>query len=300
MRQLFYKIIYSAQINPILLRINRALRNALGIGVMLPPSGKITLRPEGIKPFVLYTNQSNYVTHLLFWKGYRNFEYSTIFIDLMKGVDVFFDVGANIGYYALLGASANPKARITAFEPSSGPLHYLKKNTEANRPSLVSVAPMALAARSEKLRFFENKNTKYTYLRHNLAGEGNSGSKTSASAFRETTVDGITLGDYLKAHPTDKLDLIKIDTEGNEHHILGAAIETLEIYRPIVICETLYNSNEAELEQLFKGLNYCMFRHVNSGLQETQSLARKHDDGIRNCFFVPSEKRSLIAAYEVN
>lgn len=297
MKQLFYKIIYSAQLNPILLRINRALRSTFGVGVMLPPSGKITIQPEGIKPFVLHTNQSNYVTHLLFWKGYRNFEYSDIFIDLMNNVDVFFDVGANIGYYSLLGASANPKAQITAFEPSNGPLHYLKKNVDANRPSLVHVAPVALAARTEKLRFFENKNTKYTYLRHNLAGEGNSGSKTNATAFRETAVDGISLNDYLKAHPTDKLDLIKIDTEGNEHDILNASIETLETFRPIVICETLFNSNEKELENLFKSINYLMFRHLGAGLHETDSLTRQHDDGVRNCFFVPSEKRALIDAY---
>lgn len=215
----------------------------------------------------------------------------------MKKTDVFFDVGANIGYYSLLAASVNSEARITAFEPSRGPLHYLIKNIEANQASVIQVAPLALAARTEKLLFFENKNNKYKYLEHNLAGEGNSGSKTNPSFFRETQVDGITLGDYLKAHPTDTLDLIKIDTEGNEHHILGAAIDAIDAYRPIVICETLYNSNETELEQIFKGINYLFFQHVDRGLKETTTLARSCDDGIRNCFFVPQEKRSLIEAY---
>ncbi len=45
----------------------------------------------------------------------------------------------------------------------------------------------------------------------------------------------------------EELDLIKLDTEGTEHLILKHANIILEKFKPIVICETLYNTIEPEL-----------------------------------------------------
>lgn len=299
MKQLLYRVIYSPWINPILLRLNRLLNRWFHLNLKLPPSGKIVIKPKGGRPFILHTNQSNYVTQLLYWNGYENFEYSEIFTDLAKQSEVFFDVGSNIGYYALLACAVNPSIQVTAFEPSRGPSHYLWKNVAANPWAKVHVEKQALSAETGPIRFFENKNTKYRYLTYNLAGEGNSGSKTDIRAFQQTEVQGVTLDTYLKKRPREKLDLIKIDTEGNEHEILKASINTLKKYRPIVVCETLFNTNEAELESLFKGLDYRMFQHVNVGVREASTLSRVTDDGIRNCFFVPAEKSSVLTAYLV-
>jgi hypothetical protein len=48
---------------------------------------------------------------LLFWNGHRNFEYTDIFIKLIKKVHVFYDIGANIGYYPLLAKKENPEIK---------------------------------------------------------------------------------------------------------------------------------------------------------------------------------------------
>ncbi|WP_373517768.1 hypothetical protein, partial [Pricia sp.] len=82
--------------------------------------------------FYLRTNQTSYLTRELFWKKAENFEYTTIFIGLIAKVTTFFDVGANIGYYSILGCKINPSLTVYAFEPSIGVMIYMRENLKIN------------------------------------------------------------------------------------------------------------------------------------------------------------------------
>ncbi|MEX0275406.1 MAG: FkbM family methyltransferase, partial [Flavobacteriaceae bacterium] len=96
------------------------------------------------------------------------------------------------------------------------------------------------------------------------------------------------------------VDLIKLDTEGTEMDILRAGNLIIDAHRPLVICEMLYDVIEAELEKFFGERDYHFYVHMPNGLKRVNTLQRSSDDGIRNCFFVPSEKRELVKAYVVN
>lgn len=298
-KQFLYKLIYHPFLNYVFRNILFCLKSILPKSLRIPPSGIIKLKADsGI--LKIHTNQTSYITQLLFWDGYKNFEYSEIFELLIKRVNIFFDIGSNIGYYSLLALKANPEITIYAFEPAIGPKYYLKKNIKANcfAKNLKHI-DIALSNTEEDIDFYEVSNLKYRYLKYNLAGEGNTGTKTSSRNFIKNKVKSSTLKTFVENEKTSQIDLIKLDTEGTEIDILKSGVEIIKKHQPIIICETLYNTIESELDDFFTTLNYLKFGHTRLGLKPMKSIKRSKDNGIRNCFFIPNEKLNLISEFIV-
>lgn len=295
--QILYKIIYQKHINLILRNISKVFRSILSKNMRLPPSGQITLNTDSGK-LKIRTNQTSYLTQLLFWNGYKSFEYSDIFEELSKQVNNFLDIGANIGYYSLLAVQANPKITVHAFEPALGPKYYLNENIKLNgfKNNITSV-DVALSNETGAIDFYEVENVKYRYLKYNLAGEGNAGTKKTSRNFIKNTVNAITLKHFINDQNIDPIDLIKIDTEGTEYDILMSAKDEIKKHEPIVICETLFNTIEENLENFFAELSYEFYNHTEQGLIKVETIKRTTDNGIRNCFFVPKSKLALITPF---
>jgi FkbM family methyltransferase len=296
MKQLFYRIIYHKTVNWALRNVNKAV-SPIFEQVRLPPSGIVRIRVREGKTIKLKTNQTSYLTHLLFWEGYQNFEYTKIFIRLIKKVSVFYDVGANTGYYSLLAELENTLTKVVGFEPATGPLFYFRENVRINNYQNIRVESLALSHQQGEITFYEVKNHKYRYLKHNLTGEGNAGSKTTQRNFVPNLVKTTTLDQYVSDVGEANIDLIKMDTEGTEHLILRHATWVLDQMKPIIICETLFNVIEAELEQLFKTNEYEFYNHAENGLTKVETIVRNVDDGVRNCFFVHPSKYHLIEEF---
>ncbi len=293
--QVIYRLLYQPTINFILRNLLRSTSILFKV-VQLPPSGILKIRLRDGHSIKLRTNQTNYVTKLLFWDGYRNFEYLDIFEKLIRKISVFYDVGANIGLYSIVAGTVNKRIQVRSFEPSNGPFHYLQRNASINQLANTKIEQIALADTNGSLNFYQVANSKYTYLKHNLAGEGNFNAKESNKQFETTSVKSCTLDTYAQGE-SHTIELIKLDTEGTEHLILNGAVRVLDEMRPIVICETLFSMIEEELEDLFRSRNYKFFNHKGKYLEETKTITRTVDNGIRNCFFVPEEKVGLIAEF---
>lgn len=299
MKEFFYKIIYNERLNYFLRNINFLVSKIFPKIIKIHPSGTLSIT-ERNKKILIQTNQTNYVTSLIFWEGHKKFEYSTIFIDLIPQISNFYDIGANIGYYSLLASKLNPSMRITSFEPANGPHFYLEKNVEINHAENVTVEKLALSGSTGEIQFNEVRNSKYSYLKYNLSGEGNTGSKTSEKSFVTYKVRTTTLDNYMESiHQSTPLDLIKIDTEGSEHIILRNATMVLSENKPIIICETMYNVIEEDLEEIMRNYNYEFYNHTSTGLIKVKTLHRQFDNGVRNCFFVHPDKFHLIEKYVI-
>ena len=121
MKQLIYRVIYNSNINLILRYFNKLLYPILPNKIKLPPSGIMKIQNSNGKKLKIFTNQTNYLTQLIFWNGYESFEYTDIFISLIKKVSTFYDIGANIGYYSLLAEMENSNIKVVGFEPATGP-----------------------------------------------------------------------------------------------------------------------------------------------------------------------------------
>lgn len=297
MISLVYRIIYHPLLNKVLLSILFPLRFILPASLRLPPSGRIKIKIND-SSLDIHTNQTSYLTQLVFWNGHENFEYTPIFIDLCHKVDGFWDIGANIGYYSLIAAKVNPNMKIVAFEPAPEPLHYLHMNVQSNSLSTIVIASEALSDKDGPIDFYEIKNKKYSYLKYNLGGEGNEGSKTEGRNFSKTQVLATTANKYYKLFE-GRVDLVKIDTEGTEHLILANADDIIKNDKPIIICETLFDKIERELEEIMLSHGYEFYNHVGKGLKKVATISRKKNDGVLNCFFVHPSKKDLIQPYLV-
>lgn len=297
--QILYKIIYQKNINTILRSINKSLQSVLPNKIRIPPSGEITLNTDSGK-LKMSTNQTSYLTQLLFWNGYKAFEYSEIFEILTKKASNFLDIGSNIGYYSLLAVQSNPKIVAYAFEPALGPKHFLNVNIKLNGFEK-NILPVDLALSNETgiIDFYEVESLKYQYLNYNLAGEGNAGTKKTSRNFVKNTVNATTLSAFVASQNLEHIDLIKIDTEGTEFEILMSGKSEIKKFEPIVICETLFNTIEGKLEDFFIDLDYDLFNHTKLGLKKVDTLRRTTDDGVRNCFFVPKSKLEWITPFIV-
>ena len=297
MKQLIYKIIYNKHVNKILRNLNRILKPILPEKIKLPPSGVIRFKNNLGQVLNIKTNQTSYLTQLLYWEGYQNFEYTDIFIKLIKKINVFYDIGANIGYYSLLAEIENKNIKVIGFEPANGPLFYFRENIKINKFKNIRVESLALSDKEGEITFYEIRNKKYTYLEHNLAGEGNSGSKISGRNFVPISVKTTTLDKYVENVKEANIDLIKMDTEGTEHFILENSDNVLKLMKPIIICETLFNTIELELEKLMISYGYEFYNHTEMGLKKVNTIVREEDNGVSNCFFVHPTKFDLIKEF---
>ncbi len=297
MKQLIYRVIYNSNINLILRYFNKLLYPILPNKIKLPPSGIMKIQNSNGQKLKIFTNQTNYLTQLIFWNGYESFEYTDIFISLIKKVSTFYDIGANIGYYSLLAEMENSNIKVVGFEPATGPLFYFRENVRLNQFKNIKIESIALSHKEGEIIFHEIKNKKYSYLEHNLAGESNAGSNTEGRNFVQNKVTTTTLDSYVKNHHNQPIDLIKMDTEGTEHYILENADFVLKQMKPIIICETLFNTIEKELESIMLKYGYEFYNHTDEGLIQTKSIIRTYDNGVRNCFFVHPDKKNLIANY---
>ncbi len=297
--QFIYQIIYQRQLNQVLRSVNRFFSPIVPSSLKIPPSGTISLHTDS-GTLQMATNQTSYLTQLLYWNGYKSFEYSTIFESLSKNVTTFLDIGSNIGYYSLLAAKANPQLKAYAFEPALGPKYFLNQNIKINGfESQITAVDIALSNEIGSIDFYEVENVKYRYLKYNLAGEGNAGTKKTSRNFIKNTVNATTLEKYVTSSNITQIDLLKIDTEGTEFDILQSGRDVIKAHQPIVICETLFNTTEGQLEGFFSELDYDFYQHTKQGLKKCVSIQRTEDDGIRNCFFVPKSKVNLITQFVV-
>ena len=133
---------------------------------------------------------------------------------------------------------------------------------------------------------------------YNLSGEHNIGTKQHLKSFK-TKIESDTIDNFVQQNNIENLDLIKIDTEGCEHLILKKASETISKFKPIIICELLFNKIEKELEEVMLEHDYEFYNHTNKGLEKSKSLQRDFDNGIRNCFFIHPSKKDLIKEFFV-
>jgi FkbM family methyltransferase len=164
---------------------------------------------------------------------------------LRKG-DLFIDVGANVGSYAIL-ASGVCRATTWAFEPDPNTVRSLKRNLAINNLNeLVTVYELALGDADSDIPFTIGRDT---YNR--VAGT----SEKDVRMVHQRRLDALMGG---TTHP---VIMMKVDVEGYQEEVLQGAKELLADHRlKIVVLEWPTPSNRALLSSLhFKEIHYEPF-----------------------------------------
>jgi FkbM family methyltransferase len=141
-------------------------------------------------------------------------EETAIIKEKLQQVDVFIDVGANIGYYVCLSRSMNK--RTVAIEPLYENLNYLYRNIASNSWSDVEVIPVGMSDQVGAA-FLYGASTGASLV-PNWAG---------ASESLKQAIPLNTMDNFLAERFKESKLLIKVDVEGAEYETLLGAKELL-------------------------------------------------------------------------
>jgi len=176
---------------------------------------------------------------------------------LRKGM-VTVDIGANLGYYALMEAHiVGNKGKVYAFEPHPKNFEIFMKNVERNGyQNIIEGYQVAVGEKKgiAKLAISENRSNRHRIV-HSEYEMKNVEREWQHNEYIE--VDMITLDDFFKDKER-KPNLIRMDVEGYENMIIDGAIKTLKESGPplilfIEIHPFLTNTKELQEKLVFLG-----------------------------------------------
>lgn len=198
-----------------------ALRNA-------PTGAVVTVDYRG-KPVHYREGSSDaLVIYEILLKGRRS-EYWHARLPKPENVKVVLDIGANIGAATVFFSETYPAAKIHAFEPVPDNLEMLKLNAASRgRPGSIQCHHLALSDRDGELQLIHSPGAN-NHGGWSFYQRGASGSEEKIS------VPVRKSGDFVRELGLERIDVIKIDTEGAEREILhGLTPEQLASVQYIV------------------------------------------------------------------
>lgn len=140
---------------------------------------------------------------------------------------IVLDIGANIGLFSAFLVKKQPSATVYAFEPYKKILPILEHNTAAKNVTIVKSA-------------VTNHNGQVSFFTSDASDQTGSLIEDNVRLFGEksptkVTIDAMTLDHFLAQHNIDKVDLLKIDIQGEEYKALSNNPETLRKIDQILV-----------------------------------------------------------------
>jgi len=147
--------------------------------------------------------------------------------------EIVIDIGANIGYYALLEAKVASKGKVYATEPVPYNNEILRRNVRCNNYSNISVFTYAIGNRNGqgKMNVYDKSNwCSFTDNLENLNSE----------IIKEIEVPLMTMDSFIKENVKQYPTLIRMDVEGYEHQIIKGMSNLLGKNKPLKILMELH------------------------------------------------------------
>jgi FkbM family methyltransferase len=187
--------------------------------------------------------------------------FSTDYIQKIVTDDmIVIDIGANIGYYALMESQLASKGHVYAIEPDPRNFKLLTKNMGLNNCKNVSAYNFAIGSEKNYLDLNIYDCCNYSSFIHTPKGK----------VLDTVRVQVIPLDMFIESNLTAKPHFIRMDVEGFEYEILRGSTVTLQTVSPLIICIEMHPhlmSKEHTLEciKIMKENNFeikAIFREV--------------------------------------
>lgn len=179
--------------------------------------------------------------------------------------DIVFDVGANLGWYALNSAQViGSRGQVYAFEPNPAVANWASENCRLNHLTNVKIEKIALADKTSRLEF---------YIGDNFGSLIKKVARLDSRKIKRISVPVTTIDAYVKGLSIKKISLIKIDAEGKDFEVLRGAVQTLKQYHPYLIVEVFGLSWDTDVGRDKKilaylgKLGYQAYTFVQGGLE---------------------------------
>lgn len=173
----------------------------------------------------------------IFFTGTFEPDVSKSYARILRPGDKVIDIGANSGVHTLRFAElVGPTGSVIAFEATKYALNKLKNNLNLNPHLLLRVKvehsfltteinpekPLSVSSSFRLASFSENE-------KRNEKDYGFSKSTAGAMA--------ISLDRYCELNGLEKIDLIKIDVDGNEPEAISGSLRAIRLYQPFLLAE---------------------------------------------------------------
>ena len=254
----------------------RLVRRALGRALELTDW---TVRARLDDGSVLHVELSNSVGRTIWLRHEYLAERSLVAVmrTTLRPGDVFIDVGANVGYFTLLGSRlVGPEGRVHAFEPAPRVAALLRRNVEANGLRNVVVVEAALGAGTGAAAIAATRDSAYTYMLPDAAGPDTG---------RGVQVRTLTLDDHRRDARGRPPRLVKMDIQGFEPFALAGGERTLSgPDGPDVICEVAgwhlarYGNRPEDVFALLRGWSYEAVNPETMGPMDVSDLTPRQEN----------------------
>lgn len=170
---------------------------------------------------------------------------------------IFYDIGANIGFFSLLAARiVGSKGKVVAFEADPEIAARLREHVARNAVGWITV--------EEKAVWSEPKTVFFARTDPATSPDRGLGHVVSSSAGDTIQVSAESLDDYTRTQSAP--EFLKCDVEGAEVEVFRGAHRLLKEKRPGIICEMHSEENQRILLEEFSRLGYickpCGTNHI--------------------------------------
>ena len=220
--------------------------------------------------------------------GIYEIEQTNYIKNLLNEGDCAIDIGANIGYYALVMAKrVGLSGKVFCFEPDKTNFSILKKNVENNQYSnTVYLYNDAISFESGKIKL---------YISESNRGDHRIYSSDQNRDFIE--INAIRL-DEVKEIMDSEIKLIKIDIQGSEMIALESMKKVIKKNKPIIISEfwpkgiRMSGKNAEDYINYYISVGYSLNLLEGKGLKkitkvELDNLVTVEKGNFTNIVFVP-------------
>lgn len=191
------------------------------------PSDEVSISFRGVD-LTLPTGDVTIVPGLI--GGYYEKIELDVFERLCRTSRTVVDVGANIGLFSCLAASRMPAGgTVVSFEPIPANLRYLRQNLEQN--GFLDEVTVEASAVGEKAGAID------IFLVEGSIGTHSASARNAASSENMISVPMVSLDSYATGHLVGPIDVLKVDVEGYEGHVLRGASTVLTEQRPSMLVE---------------------------------------------------------------
>jgi FkbM family methyltransferase len=199
-------------------------------------------------PPLFLANDNSSFSRRLFWEGKAQQGGLNLWMNLCAQATGILEIGANVGYYTIFGASVARMTPYMVVEPHPTSLMYLRQNLQLNHIQHVEVLQAAAVGKkaSPKLQWLVPKaDPDSTPAGAYLAG----GEAVAPGSIRDAlSVDAVEALTLIRA----TTNLIKLDVEGYEFEILNSMLPLVFERQPTIFVEVRRRTHS--LRQLIRRL----------------------------------------------
>ncbi len=195
------------------------------------------------------------------WRyGFVEHEVCRLLISLLPPGGRFVDVGAHFGFFTLLGARlVGENGRVLAVEPTPSTYAVLRRNVAGH--ANVESCPRAAFSEAGPIVMYDYG---IEFSAYNSAFGMRRPGQRAPKGRTEIVVQGQKVDHLLAERGWEHVDVIKIDAEASEGHVLQGLESTIRRHRPAVIIEAIDDEIEgswasARIIRWFEDRGYAPF-----------------------------------------